>query len=174
MTKQANNAFVKYTHIDGFQVTQQTHESIEVDAFELVVSDDERDTIRFGETTPEQKANGETGVWKFKGAPSREECDRTFAVNYIQGIDALVARHIVVEADKMGLRGIQGIHDCFRTTASDAPKLRVAIERAYNNVFVDGKNLSHLSKQLGTQIDQPALPKAKLFKLDGNATYFCQ
>lgn len=62
---------------------------------------------------------------------------RSGFVNMIQGTDALIARHIIVEAGKLGAQHVIGVHDCFRVNICDflAGKLHTAIERAYLNVF---------------------------------------
>jgi len=67
---------------------------------------------------------------------------RTGFVNMIQGTDALIARHIIVEGSKLGVQHMIGVHDCFRVNICDflSGKLHTAIERAYLNVFQNMSN----------------------------------
>tara|TARA_R110000851_G_scaffold206785_1_gene358789 strand:+ start:1198 stop:3141 length:1944 start_codon:yes stop_codon:yes gene_type:complete len=64
---------------------------------------------------------------------------RTGFVNMIQATDALVARHIIVELDKLDAQHIIGVHDCFRVNINDmiAGKLHAAIKQAYLNIFAN-------------------------------------
>ena len=64
---------------------------------------------------------------------------RTGFVNMIQGTDALVARHIVVELDRDDAQHIVAVHDCFRVNINDfiAGKLHSAIKQAYLNCFAN-------------------------------------
>tara|TARA_R110002020_G_C16159219_1_gene763260 strand:- start:101 stop:1117 length:1017 start_codon:yes stop_codon:yes gene_type:complete len=69
---------------------------------------------------------------------SLDDYARSGFVNMIQGTDALIARHIIVEADKLDVQHVIGVHDCFRVNICDflSGKLHKAIENAYSNVFV--------------------------------------
>ena len=64
---------------------------------------------------------------------------RTGFVNMIQATDALVARHIIVEAARLGADHIIGVHDCFRVNINDLLDgvLTQAIKTAYSNVFTN-------------------------------------
>ena len=57
----------------------------------------------------------------------------------IQATDALVARHIIVEAARLGADHIIGVHDCFRVNINDLLDgvLTQAIKTAYSNVFTN-------------------------------------
>ena len=65
---------------------------------------------------------------------------RSGFVNLIQGMDAQLAQHIVVEANVLGCQHIIAVHDCFRVNICDFldGKLHAAIERAYFNLFGSG------------------------------------
>jgi len=65
---------------------------------------------------------------------------RSGFVNMIQGMDAQVAQHIIVEADLLGCQHVLSVHDCFRVNICDFldGKLHAAIERAYFNLFGSG------------------------------------
>ena len=88
--------------------------------------------------------------WKIRASkPTAEEFVRTFVVNFIQGIDALVARTVAKYAKKAGLRAYTSIHDCFRTCLADAPKMMAVIREAYIEIFVKNNQFESLSKQVG-------------------------
>lgn len=134
--------FITYTHTDGFKVFKPDFPSRAIcDNFSIRVNSQTR--VIFGQ----QKDNK---PWKIREAkPTRKEFARKFVVNYIQGIDALVARTVAVKAKKAGLRGYTSIHDCFRCCLADAPKLMSVIREAYIEIFVENNQFEHLSKQIG-------------------------
>ena len=136
--------YFNYEMSDGFLVHKPCFKKWIVDAPEAIRVD-LRSRVIFGDMQNEKQ-------WMVKDPnPSGEEFIRTFMVNYIQGIDALVARTFVKHATKAGLRGITAIHDCFRTCLQDAPKLKKVIADTYMEVFVDGtanKQLAHIAGQL--------------------------
>lgn len=134
--------FFSYKHTDGQVVFKPCFPSREVCApFSIRV--DPQTRVIFGnmkEGTP----------WKIRAAnPTAEEFVRTFVVNFIQGIDALVARTVAVQAKKDGLRAYSSIHDCFRTCLADAPRMMATIRKAYIDVFVKHDQFANLSEQLG-------------------------
>ena len=103
-----------------------------------------------------------------------EEFVRTFMVNYIQGLDALVARTVIVHAKKAGLKSFTSIHDCFRTTLEDAPKLKAVIASAYKEVFIDTDQHAHLM----STINRPSMPQYKNIVTEEilnheDSSYFC-
>lgn len=135
--------YLTYTHIDGLKVMKPcfTKDIPIAEPFAIRVAANVN--VNFG-NVKEGKA------WSTEARePSAEEFTRTFVVNYVQGIDALIARTVAVKAKEAGLRGFTSIHDCFRVCLADAPKLHKVIADAYKEIFVDNDPLKHLSEQLG-------------------------
>ena len=60
---------------------------------------------------------------------------RTGFVNMIQATDALLARLIIVHLHRAGVKHIICVHDCFRVSIGDMPKLQAAIKQAYLDLF---------------------------------------
>lgn len=141
--EESGKPYLAYTHIDGFKVVKPcfTKDMPIAEAFSIRVAPSAN--VNFGnvkEGTP----------WSTEARePTAEEFVRTFVVNYVQGIDALIARTVAVKAKQAGLRGFTSIHDCFRVCLADAPKLHKVIADAYKEIFIDNDPLAHLSKQLG-------------------------
>jgi len=164
--------FLEYRHSDGFNVSHKSYSDLKLcPSFSINLGG----TIK-GAKVMDFGAKG--GNYSVRDrVPSGEEFTRTFCVNYIQGLDALVARTVVNKATESGLVGVTSIHDCFRTCLEDAPKLKQIIADAYKEVFVDRDVVADLYKQLN--------PKAKLpmFRDEvvneevlnhENSYYFCQ
>ena len=139
-----NIAYFNYEMSDGFLVHKPCFKRWVVDEPESIRVD-LRSRVIFGDMQNEKN-------WMVKDPnPNGEEFIRTFMVNYIQGIDALVARTFVKHAAKNGLRGVTAIHDCFRTCLADAPQLKRVIADTYMEVFIDGtvnKQLAHIANEL--------------------------
>lgn len=140
--EEMNKPFLTYKHTDGLTVLKPCFPSEEIcDAFSIRV--DATTRVIFG-----QQQEGKP--WSIRSTePTAEEFARTFVVNFIQGIDALVARTVAVHAKRAGLRGYTSIHDCFRVCLADAPKLMAVIRSAYKEVFVENNQFENLSKQIG-------------------------
>ncbi|MFZ4217015.1 DNA-directed RNA polymerase [Enterobacter ludwigii] len=141
--EQTGKKYFTYRHIDGLKVNQPCFKDGNVISSPF--------SIRVGASLRVNFGNVKTGkAWE---APSREpeasEFVRTFVVNYVQGIDALIARTVAVKAKEAGLRGFTSIHDCFRVCLADASKLHKVIADAYKEIFIDNDPLKHLSEQLG-------------------------
>ena len=158
--------YISYRHSDGFNVFKPAAPKIEVcPSFSLFLGSGEQ-TMYFGK---------KEGQWTIQSkTPTAQEFVRTFMVNYIQGLDALVARTVIVHAKKAGLKSFTSIHDCFRTTLEDAPKLKQVIADAYNEVFIETDQHEHLMKILG----RPSMPQYKNIVtreiLDHvDSSYFC-
>ena len=134
--------YFTYKHTDGLTVLKPCFPSLEIcDAFSIRV--DSQTRVIFG-----QQADNKP--WTIRDSnPTREEFVRTFVVNYIQGIDALVARTVAKFAKEAGLRGFTSIHDCFRCCLADAPRMMEVIRLAYVEIFVKNNQFEALSKQLG-------------------------
>ena len=64
---------------------------------------------------------------------------RSGFVNMIQGVDAYIARHIIVALGELGATHVISVHDCFRVNINDFldGKLHQAIQMAYKRVFVE-------------------------------------
>ncbi|MBI0275451.1 hypothetical protein I6H07_06335 [Hafnia alvei] len=163
-----NKAFITYRHTDGFKVLKPCFPSVEVcDCFSIRTG--LQDRVIFG------NEKDKTG-WKIKAQkPTAEEYVRTFIVNDIQGIDALVARTVAVKAKHAHLRGFTSIHDCFRCCLADAPLMMDVIRDAYNEVFVKNNQFEHLNSQLHNSIMAycPNLVTKELVYSE-DAYYFCQ
>ena len=61
-------------------------------------------------------------------------------VNFIQATDALLARLILVNCERLGVTHIVSIHDCFRVNVTQLPLLREAIKEAYRTLFLGNKD----------------------------------
>ena len=134
----------KYSHIDGFVVNKTVCGKVDVTEFYSAIRYQQVDgVIDFG-----SKLEG-TGIVDISDrVPSRDEFARTFAVNYIQGLDALIARKVAVAAKEAGLDGLVSIHDCFRVAPKDVGKLKGVIQQVYTDIFVYSNPLQHLFDQL--------------------------
>lgn len=179
--------YFDYNMTDGFTVHKPCYKKWMVDAPEAVRVDLKTRVI-FGD----MKGGKD---WQVRDAqPSGEEFIRTFMVNFIQGIDALVCRTFVKHAQLNGLRGVTVIHDCFRTCLADAPKLKKVIADTYMDVFVgEGSSVNRQLENLANELISMGAPAnlfAKYGKMNGlsgmtneefkdcmyheNSYYFCQ
>jgi len=140
--KESDKDFFTYKHSDGFMVSKPGHEDLFIADKSFAIRISEGNQVIFGTQT--------TNEWIVKdgGARTSAEFARTFMVNYIQGLDALVARTFVRHAKKNNLHGITCIHDCFRSQLADAPLMKKVIADTYKEVFVDTDQLAHLREQL--------------------------
>lgn len=167
MCEKLGKEFFSYRHTDGQVVHKPCFPSEEVcEPFSIRV--DSQTRVIFGQ-------QNEGKAWSIRSAnPTKEEFVRTFVVNYIQGIDALVARVVAKHAKKAGLRGFTSIHDCFRCCLADAPQMMDVIRAAYIEVFVDNNQFEHLAKQLGgiNMYHENIVTKELL--MSEHAYYFCQ
>ncbi len=135
----------KYSHIDGFVVNKTVCGKIDVTKSYSAIRYQQVDgVIDFGSKL---ENTGIVGI--SDRIPSRDEFARTFAVNYIQGLDALIARKVAVAAKEAGLDGLVSIHDCFRVAPKDVGKLKGVIQQVYTDIFVYSNPLQHLFDQLG-------------------------
>ena len=143
--------FFQYKHSDGLLVKKPGYEKEELSpSFTLRI--EELEQTVFGQLDEHGKP---TGTWEMPSkTPDMEKFARTFTVNLIQGIDALVARTFIIKAAEAGLRGITSIHDCFRCCLADAPKMRKVIADTYYEVFVRNNQLEHLRSELAYNITQ--------------------
>lgn len=159
--------YLDYRHTDGQIVHKPCFPSRPIcDAFSIRV--DSQTRVIFGNIAEETE-------WKIRDTePTVEEFARTFVVNYIQGIDALVARTVAKYAKKAGLRGFTSIHDCFRCCLADAPKMMAVIREAYIEIFVKHNQFEHLSKQIGgIDMYHTNIVTEELLNSE-HAYYFCQ
>ncbi|WP_429560747.1 DNA-directed RNA polymerase [Pseudomonas laurylsulfatiphila] len=158
---------VVYKHIDGFVVDLQVCGKVELTAAFTSIRYTQSTIISFGS----QLKN--TGLTVSDKTPSAEEYARTFMVNYIQGIDALVARTVASLCEDAGIEGYVSIHDCFRTALKDTAKLKALICRAYEIIFVENDPIAHLCDQLN--IDMPMVSRELTSEMiyNPNAYFFC-
>lgn len=159
--------FITYRHTDGFLVLKPCFPSREIcEAFSIRV--DSQTRVIFGQQQ-------ENKPWTIREAkPTKEEFVRTFVVNFIQGIDALVARTVAVKAKKAGLRGFTSIHDCFRCCLADAPLMMDVIREAYVEIFVENNQFENLAKQIGGIDMYHTNIVTKELLMSEFAYYFCQ
>lgn len=165
--EELNKAYFTYKHTDGLTVLKPCFPSREIcDAFSIRV--DSQTRVIFGQQIDNKP-------WTIRESnPTVEEFARTFVVNYIQGIDALVARTVAKYAAKAGLRGFTSIHDCFRCCLADAPKMMSVIREAYIEIFVRNNQFEALSKQLGgIDMYHTNIVTEELLNSE-HAYYFCQ
>jgi hypothetical protein len=146
--EEKGRAYITYRHTDGQSVFKPAAPKVEVcPSFSIFLGSGEQ-TMHFGK---------KDGMWTIQSkVPTAEEYVRTFMVNYIQGLDALVARTVIVHAKRVGLNSFTSIHDCFRTTLKDAPRLKAVIASAYKEVFIDNDQHEHL---LNIILKRPSMPK---------------
>jgi hypothetical protein len=158
---------VVYTHIDGQIVDLVVCGKVELTATFTSIRYTQNTIISFGS----QLKN--TGLTVSDKTPSADEYARTFMVNYIQGIDALIARTVAALAKDAGIEGYVSIHDCFRTALKDTPKLKALICRAYEIIFVENDPIAHLCSQLN--IDMPLVSRELTSDMIYNkeAYFFC-
>lgn len=164
--EESGKAYISYRHSDGLNVFKPAAPKVEVcPSFSLFLGSGEQ-TMYFGKKDAQWTIQSKT--------PTAEEYVRTFMVNYIQGLDALVARTVIVHAKRAGLKSFTSIHDCFRTTLSDAPKLKAVIASAYKEVFIDTDQHAHLM----AIIKRPAMPSYTNIVTEDilnhvDSSYFC-
>lgn len=165
--EELGKAYFTYRHTDGQVVLKPCFPSREIcDAFSIRV--DSQTRVIFG-----QQVEGKP--WTIRESePTMAEFARTFVVNYIQGIDALVARTVAKYAKKAGLRGFTSIHDCFRCCLADAPRMMSVIREAYVEIFVKNNQFQNLSKQIGgIDMYHENIVTEELLNSE-HAYYFCQ
>lgn len=165
--EELNKEYFTYRHTDGLTVLKPCFPSREIcEPFSIRV--DSQTRVIFGQ-------QNEGKAWTIRDtSPTKEEFVRTFVVNYIQGIDALVARTVAKYAKKAGLRGFTSIHDCFRCCLADAPRMMSVIREAYMEIFVKNSQFEALSKQLGgIDMYHENIVTEELL-MSEHAYYFCQ
>ena len=141
MLESEDKEFITYKHTDGFKVFKPAAPRIEVCPSFSIYLGGRGNRIYFGK---------EGACWEVKSKqPTAEEYVRTFMVNYIQGIDALVARTAAKYAKLEGLQAFTSIHDCFRTTLADAPKMKHVMALTYKECFIDNDQHVHLMSIIG-------------------------
>lgn len=159
---------LEYKHLDGQLVKYVVCGKVDITGEYTEIRYTQSTVIGFG-----SKENN-TGLNVSDGIPNAMEFVRTFMVNYVQGIDAMIARTVAVMAKDAGLNGYVSIHDCFRTELADAPLLMNVIRDAYNHLFVKHDPLAHLAKQIG--FDTVGLDRILTAEMvyQENAYFFCQ
>ena len=163
----SGKANVVYTHIDGQIVDLVVCGKVKLTATFTSIRYTQNTIISFGS----QLKN--TGLTVSDKTPSATEYARTFMVNYVQGIDALIARTVASLCKDAGIEGYVSIHDCFRTALKDTPKLKALICRAYEIIFVENDPIAHLCNQLN--IDMPHVSNELTSEMIYNpdAYFFC-
>lgn len=73
-------------------------------------------------------------------------------VNMIQGVDALIARLIIVHLKRLGAKHIISVHDCFRVNITEMELLEKAIKLAYSDLFGFGRYKVTQDLPMGTDI----------------------
>lgn len=159
---------LEYKHLDGQLVKYVVCGSIELTTEYTEIRYTQSTVIGFG-----SKENN-TGLTVSDGIPNAEEFARTFMVNYVQGVDAMIARTVAVMAKDAGLNGYVSIHDCFRTELADAPKLMNVIRDAYYHLFVKHDVLAHLAAQIGFDTVNTDRILTTEMVYQENAYFFCQ
>lgn len=168
--------YLTYKHIDGFFVNHQTKPTETIcKAFNINMGGGENG-VKIADFGPKD------GMYTINAKrPTGEEFIRTFVVNFIQGLDALVARTIINKCKEAGLQGINSIHDCFRTNLEDSHKLHNVIADAYDHIFIQHDVVEHLSAQLEKMSGKGIAPTpfaekvvTKEILYSENAYYFCQ
>lgn len=159
---------LEYKHLDGQLVKYVVCGKIEITTEYTEIRYTQSQVIGFGSKLLN------TGLTVSDGIPNAEEFARTFMVNYVQGIDAMIARTVAVFAKEAGLQGYVSIHDCFRTELADAPLLMDVIRKAYIHLFVKHDVLAHLAKQVGFDTVNTDRILTEEMVNEPNAYFFCQ
>lgn len=141
-----------YRHVDGFKVTKKGEASVQMTDEPFIINHGaEGQGVIFG------SMKNKTGWFvpsRTTGPLQRQNFIYYFPVHFIQGIDAVVARRIALEAKEAGLRGYTSIHDQFRTCLADATQLRATcVPNAYKHIFMDNDPVAHLSQQIGVELN---------------------
>lgn len=153
--EEENKTWFSYKHIDGFQCTKKGEASVVVTAEHFFISlGDQRQGVIFGAT---EEAKGGSKGWEVQSRTQGHLQAANFAyyfpVHFIQGLDAVMARTIALNVEKVGLRGYSTIHDQFRVCLNDAPKMmEEVIAPTYDWMFNQNNPLKHLSEQTGMEI----------------------
>jgi hypothetical protein len=137
-----------YTHIDGTVVDHASYRMEEITRDYTEIRYDAQKILEFGSKIDN------TGITIKTNEYDVERFATSFLVNFIQGLDALIARTVAVEAKKAGIKGFVSIHDCFRCDAASVHLLQGCIKRAYKTIFIDNNPLKHLCDQVGFDYDK--------------------
>lgn len=151
-----------YAMTDGFVVSKPCYEKWTVAAPEAVRINKNGGRAIFGDMKKDK-------AWQVTNPnPSGEEFIRTFMVNYIQGMDALVARTWVEESKSVKMRGVSTVHDCFRCCLADAPMMKPTIANTYKSLFVgDGSSVNLQLEHLANQLIAHGAPKSLFQSMQG-------
>lgn len=143
--------YFEYRHIDGFKVSKRGEATVAMTYEPFIINYGvEGQGVIFGSM---KNKTGWSVPSRTTGPLQRANFIYYFPVHFIQGIDAVIARRIALEAKGLGLRGYTSIHDQFRTCLSDASKLRShCAPAAYEHIFIKNDPVKHLADQLGTTI----------------------
>ena len=133
---------------DGFEVAMDYRVKLDIDGVEI--------TSDKPQTTTNIKSGFINKNFKNMTFTTEEHAyadyARTGFVNMIQATDALLARLIIVHANRLGAQHIIAIHDCFRVNIHDMAILQEAIKLAYKDLFGYAKNKETQDLPLGTDI----------------------
>ena len=138
---------LRYEMPDGFKVAMEYKYKLDIDG-ELVVG--KSSSVCTVDSMFESKVFKNTVF-------TTDEYDlpsfaRTGFVNMIQATDALLARLIIVHANRMGAQHIIAVHDCFRVNIHDMAILKEAIKQAYLDLFGNMKDKPTKDMPNGTDI----------------------
>jgi len=154
--KRLNKQWFTYKHTDGLVVKKPGFPQVDVSEESFAIRLEENQQVIFGKLELKDKQGNitqEAAPWTATSFEAdKYEFARTFIVNFIQGLDALVARTFVKYAAEAGLKGITSIHDCFRCQLADAPKMKKVIADTYHEVFVVNNQLEHLRAELDGEL----------------------
>jgi len=138
---------LRYEMPDGFRVAMEYKYKLDIDG-ELVVG--KSSSVCVVDSMFESKVFKNTVFSTDKyDLPSFA---RTGFVNMIQATDALLARLIIVHANRMGAQHIIAVHDCFRVNIHDMAILKGAIKQAYLDLFGKMKDKPTKDMPNGTDI----------------------
>lgn len=140
---------VRHLMPDGLEVAMDYMEQVNIDGevMDLSVGPIAETTVQAGmETKQFRNMSFNTNNYDY-GSYARKGF-----VNMIQATDALLARLIIVHANRMGAQHIIAIHDCFRVNIHDMPILKAAIKQAYLDLFGTATNEKTKDMPLGTDI----------------------
>ena len=153
----------QYKHVDGFRVSKQGEAKVALTEKPFIVNYDvTKQGIIFGSI---KEGTGWAVQSRTTGLLQRQNFIHYFPVHFVQGLDAVVARAIALEAKGLGLRGYSTIHDQFRTCLEDAPMLRsTAVPNAYKKTFVEKSPVAFLEEQMGITIQwgNPLEPRRQI------------
>jgi len=167
---------LRFRMLDGFTFTKKGEAYVHLteQPFRITLPEINRSVI-FGSFEQEE---GWMVASKVEGTLQKRNFIYYSPVHFIQGLDAVVARRIALEAKWLGIEGYTSIHDQMRSQINDTHLMMEVVARAYEWTFITNDPAKHLEDQLGHEIVNKNCPLKEKATLDRdvlrheNAYYF--